>query len=102
MAANVSITYQDVEECAAAMKSSNANVLTPAKDAAKDALNTAVTTALVMPETSRAIEDKFNEIYDQLTLLCEAVDSFADQFIQIKDGMEDFDHQYAENIRNPK
>ncbi|GAB2901057.1 hypothetical protein [Streptomyces mayteni] len=100
--ANVSITYSDVEEAASALRSANANTIIPAKDAAKAALDDAMGTALRMPETQQAIADQYNILHDQLGQLCDAIDGFAQQFVAIKDGMIEFDQQYAENIRNPK
>lgn len=99
---NISITYQDVDDCAAAMRSSNENILIPAKDAAKAAIDDALVNDLIMPETGSAITDMYTQLDTQLTELCNAVSSFADQFVAIKDGMIDFDRQYAENIRNPR
>lgn len=99
---NISITYADVDEAASAMKASNRDVLTPAKDAAKAAIDKALAEDLIMPETGAAITEMYTNLHTSLTELCEAVDSFADQFIAIKDNMVEFDRDYAENIRNPK
>jgi hypothetical protein len=101
---NISITYADADadEAASAMKASNRDVLTPAKDAAKAAIDKALAEDLIMPETGAAITEMYTNLHASLTELCEAVDSFADQFIAIKDNMVEFDRDYAENIRNPK
>ncbi|WBB62042.1 hypothetical protein O7599_05740 [Streptomyces sp. WMMC500] len=99
--ANVSITYQDVEDCAAEMRSVNQNTLIPAKDAAKAAIDDGIGTDLIMPKTGAAIEDMYNRVHHSLTLLCDQVESFAHQFVQIKNGMMEFDQKYAENIRQP-
>jgi hypothetical protein len=99
---NINISYSDVDEAAAAMKNSNNNTIIPAKDSAKAAIDDALGNSLVMPETAPAINDQYNVLHGQLTELCEAINGFADQFVAIKDGMADFDQQYAENIRNPK
>ncbi|MDT0308746.1 hypothetical protein RM780_17515 [Streptomyces sp. DSM 44917] len=99
---NISITYAEVEEAAAAMRASNRDVLTPAKDAAKTAIDAALTESLVMPETGAAISEMYTNLHTSLTELCTAVDSFAQQFIDIKNNMMEFDSDYADNIRNPR
>ncbi|KAB8169707.1 hypothetical protein FH609_005260 [Streptomyces sp. 3MP-14] len=99
---NISITYEDVDSAASAMKTANDDTIRPAKDAAKAAIDDALGTSLVLPETNAAITDQYNILHEQLSQLCDAIDSFADQFVAIKEGMIDFDQQYAENIRNPK
>ncbi len=99
---NISITYADVDEAAAAMRSSNQNVLTPAKDAAKAAIDDALANDLIMPQTGPAITETYTNLHNSLTDLCTAVESFAQQFVDIKDGMEQFDEDYANNIRNPQ
>ncbi|SOD64039.1 hypothetical protein SAMN06297387_11418 [Streptomyces zhaozhouensis] len=99
---NISITYEEVESAAAAMKTANDDTIRPAKDAAKGAIDDALGTSLVLPETNAAITDQYNILHEQLGQLCDAIDGFAEQFRQIMEGMKDFDKQYAENIRNPK
>ncbi len=99
---NVSITYADVEEAAAAMRSANENTIAPAVDSAKATIDDALGNALRMPETNSAITDQYNILHEQLIALSDAINGFAKQFVDIKDGMIEFDQQYAENIRNPK
>ncbi|WP_062207630.1 hypothetical protein [Streptomyces sp. NBRC 109706] len=99
---NISITYEDVDEAASAMNNSRTNTIEPAVDAAKAAIDDALGSSLVLPETNAAITDQYNLLHEQLQQLCEAIEGFAKQFVDIKDGMIDFDQQYAENIRNPK
>ncbi|UED86237.1 hypothetical protein [Streptomyces profundus] len=99
---NISITYEDVDEAASAMNNSRTNTIEPAVDAAHAAITDALGSSLVLPETNAAITDQYNLLHEQLQQLCKAIEGFANQFVEIKNGMIDFDQQYAENIRNPK
>jgi hypothetical protein len=99
---NVSITYGDVDDAAAAMRNSKNNVIEPATDTAYAAIDDTLGTTLVMRETEMAIRDQYVILHGQLKELCTAIGSWADQFVAIKEGWMDMDRQYAENIRNPK
>ncbi|RKN09419.1 hypothetical protein [Streptomyces radicis] len=99
---NISITFDDVDAAAAAMDNSRTEVIEPAVDAAKLAIDETLGRDLVLQDTEAAITDQYNILHGQLVDLALAIKSFADQFLNIKDGMIKFDQQYAELIRNPK
>ncbi|ARQ68529.1 hypothetical protein [Streptomyces marincola] len=98
---NISITYADVDAAAVAMKAANDNVIRPASDAAKGAVDDALANHLIMPQTGTVLNQKFTEFHQQLTELINNIDSFADQFVKIKEGMQDLDEQMANNLNNP-
>ncbi|MBL1066195.1 hypothetical protein [Streptomyces sp. 7-21] len=98
---NVSITYADIEEATQAMKSSASNTLNPAVQEAKRAFDHAIANYLTMPQTNAVLEQKFTEFYNQLVELVANVENFADQFTQIKEGMQQMDSDIANSILNP-
>jgi hypothetical protein len=98
---NISITYEDVDSAATAMRTSNTTVIQPAADAAKAAVDDALANHLIMPNTGSVLTQKYTEFHTQLTELIASISSFADQFVAIKDGMIDLDEQMANNLQNP-
>jgi hypothetical protein len=100
---DVSINYAEVDACATRMRDASRDVLRPANDRAKGAIDTVLSNGgLRMPETGQAVEEGFGKVYDIIQQLCDAVDSYAQQFVDIKENMITFDKDFAEKIRNPQ
>ncbi|MEV1006375.1 hypothetical protein [Streptomyces sp. NPDC049881] len=99
--ANVSLTFEDIDNAVTAMNNSRENTLQPAVDAAKTAVDDALANHLIMPSTTPVLIEKYTEFNTQLTELVTNVQTFAKQFTDIKEGMQDMDGKIAENILNP-
>ncbi|RBM20459.1 hypothetical protein [Streptomyces sp. PT12] len=99
---NVSITHEEVDAAISAMNTSRTEVIQPAVEAAKTAIDESLGRDLILPQTESAINDQYLILHGNLIDLCNAIESFANQFRDIKEGMISFDEQYAEAIRNPK
>ncbi|CAL9427738.1 hypothetical protein [Streptomyces sp. enrichment culture] len=99
--ANIQMISSEVDEATSAMRISNEEVLTPAVVKAKSKVAETLGTSLVLPETVPVLDQKFTEFITQLNELVNAVSKYAHQFDQIKDGLLEMDHKYAQAILNP-
>ncbi|MBU6533449.1 hypothetical protein ACFUIW_18370 [Streptomyces sp. NPDC057245] len=99
--ANIQMISSEVDEATAAMRLSNEEVLTPAVVKAKTKVAETLGTSLVLPETGVVLDDKFTAFIGQLNDLVNTVSKYAHQFDQIKEGLLEMDHKYAQAILNP-
>ncbi|WP_165990130.1 M3 family metallopeptidase [Streptomyces sp. YIM 98790] len=100
MAANISLTYSEIETVCNTLDSSVEDTLVPRMKEAKAEVDELLENALVLVQSSPALQQQYEKFTTALTEATDSIKQYANQFRQIKKSVEDMDQEIANKVNS--
>lgn len=100
MAANISLSYTEIERVAGLLDTSVDHTLVPRMDEAKLEVDNLLDTALVLTETSPALQAQYEKFTVSLKEATDSIKGYAEQFRKIMESVKGMDHDIAEKVNS--
>ncbi|NJP67431.1 MULTISPECIES: M3 family metallopeptidase [Streptomyces] len=100
MAANISLSYAEIERVSNKLDSAVEETLVPRMTEAKTEVDNLLASALVLVEASPALQQQYDRFTTELTKATDAITQYAEQFREIKRQVENMDKEVADKVRS--
>ncbi|MET9135209.1 hypothetical protein [Streptomyces antibioticus] len=100
MPANISLTYSEIERISNLLDTSVEETLVPRMDEAKTEVDNLLDTALVLTQSSPALQTQYEKFTTSLKDATESIKGYAEQFRQIMNSVKDMDQDIADKVNS--
>lgn len=100
MAANIKLSYSEIERVSNILDSAVDDTLVPRMNEAKAQVDQLLTTNLVLTKASPALQTQYEKFNTSLTAATESIKGYATQFRQIMQSMKDMDADIADKVNS--
>ncbi|MBW8817792.1 MULTISPECIES: hypothetical protein [unclassified Streptomyces] len=100
MAANISLSYSEIERVSNLLDTSVEETLVPRMDEAKTEVDTLLDNGLVLTKASPALQGQYEKFTQSLKDATDSIKGFAEQFRQIMQSVQDMDQDIADKVNS--
>lgn len=100
MAANISLSYSEIERVSNLLDTSVEETLVPRMDEAKTEVDALLDNALVLTQASPALQAQYEKFTQSLKDATESIKGFAEQFRQISNSVQEMDKDIADKVNS--
>lgn len=100
MAANISLSYSEIERVSNLLDTSVDETLVPRMQEAKTEVDNLLDTSLVLTESSPALQQQYEKFTQSLTDATNSIKDYAEQFRSIMQSVKDMDSEIADSVNS--
>lgn len=98
MAANISLSYSEIERVSNLLDTSVDETLVPRMQEAKTEVDNLLDTSLVLTESSPALQQQYEKFTQSLTDATNSIKDYAEQFRSIMESVKEMDSEIANSV----